>query len=87
MIEDRWVDGYMIPYKGRDRKYVSEISLARYVQRELTEQREKFINVINYINTDNKSLYWDKYEENVLKISEADNKRRTRYAQKTYPKK
>ena len=65
-------------YKGRKRKFIDEISLAKFVKRRLDEIKEKYKYLISYINTENKMLFWEEHEEDIEKIIDFDNKKRVR---------
>ena len=78
MIDTKEVMCFNLFYKGRERKFIDEISLAKFVKRRLDEIKEKYKYLISYINTENKMLFWEEHEEDIEKIIDFDNKKRVR---------
>lgn len=78
MIDTKEVMCFNLFYKGRERKFIDEISLAKFVKRRLDEIKKKYKYLISYINTENKMLFWEEHEEDIEKIIDFDNKKRVR---------
>lgn len=78
MIKNKEVVCFTFDYKGKERKFIDEVSLAKFVKRRLDEIKEKYKYLISYINTENKMLFWEEHEEDIEKIIDFDNKKRVR---------
>lgn len=78
MIKNKEVVCFIFNYNGKERKFIDEVSLAKFVKRRLDEIKEKYKYLISYINTENKMLFWEEHEEDIEKIIDFDNKKRVR---------
>ena len=76
MIDTKEVMCFNLFYKGRERKFIDEISLAKFVKRRLDDIKEKHKNLISYINSEDKMLYWENHEADIQAMIDADNRKR-----------
>lgn len=78
MIKNKEVVCFTFDYKGKERKFIDEVSLAKFVKRRLDEIKEKHKNLISYINSEDKMLYWENHEADIQAMIDADNRKRAR---------
>lgn len=76
MIKNKEVVCFTFDYKGKERKFIDEVSLAKFVKRRLDEIKEKHKNLISYINSEDKMLYWENHEADIQAMIDADNRKR-----------
>ena len=78
MIKNKEVVCFIFNYNGKERKFIDEVSLAKFVKRRLDEIKEKHKNLISYINSEDKMLYWENHEADIQAMIDADNRKRAR---------